>query len=107
MKKEFDDIDQQLRATLKRELPRERSDKWFVKKVMNRLPDKRRPTYSKPELISYGLSILILISGWLWLWNQFDNEVKLTYNLLAIYGTLLAMTLVVSGAMIYPIVRRD
>lgn len=107
MNKNTDNIDESLRILLKRDLPKERNDEWFVRKVMNRLPEKRNPTFSRPELISFILSALILISGWLWLWNRFTTEESLTYSSLAMGGTLIVMTFGLLGAVAYPILRRN
>lgn len=107
MNKNADNIDDTIRNLLKRDLPKERKDEWFVKKVMNRLPEKRKPTFSRPELISFVLSTLILLSGWLWLWNQFNSEEMLTYSSLAMGATLIVMTFGLLSAIAYPILRRS
>ncbi len=107
MSKNIDNIDDTLRNLIKRDLPKERKDEWFVKKVMNRLPDKRKPTFSRPELISFVFSTLILVSGWLWLWNRFNTEESLTYDSLAMGGVLIVMTFGLLATVAYPILRRN
>lgn len=99
-------IDASLRQLFKEELPRERKDEWFVKKTLNRLPEKRRPTFSRPEIISYVLSVLMLISGWVWLWIRFHQESVLTYGTLMISGALIVVSFGVLGSIMYPIVKR-
>ncbi len=107
MSKNIDNIDDTLRSLIKRDLPIERKDEWFVKKVMNRLPEKRKPTFSRPELISFVFSIFILISGWLWLWNRFNTEESLTYGSLAMGGVLIVMTFGLLATIAYPILRHN
>lgn len=107
MKKNIDNIDDALKHLIQRDLPKERKDEWFVRKVMNRLPEKRKPTFSRPELISFVLSTLILISGWAWLWSRFNTEESLTYSSLAMGGALIVMTFGLLVTVVYPILRRN
>lgn len=52
--------DKQIAQFLKENLPRERRDEWFVKKAMNRLPEKRQRLFSGWEIASFILSFLVL-----------------------------------------------
>lgn len=107
MNKNIDNIDDTLRNLIKRDLPKELKDEWFVKKVMNRLPEKLTPTFSRSELISFVFAALILISGWLWLWTRFNAEESLTYDSLAMGGLLIVMTFGLLATIAYPILRRN
>ena len=60
MKKDIlDDI--KLRDILRNELPQAPQNDWFVKKVMNRLPEKRRGSISIIEIIGYATAIFIIL----------------------------------------------
>lgn len=107
MKSSDDNIDKSIRQLFHEELPRERRDEWFVKKVMNRLPNRRKPTFSRPELISFVLSALMLLSGWIWLWRKFNLEDALTYSSLAMAGALIVMTFGLLGLIVVPILQRN
>lgn len=53
--------DDQLKQLFNDTLPQAPRNPWFVKKVMNRLPEKRRASsYSWIEYASYILSVLLL-----------------------------------------------
>lgn len=60
MKKDtLEDI--KLRALLNNKLPQAPQNDWFVKKVMNRLPEKRRNSVSIIEIIGYATAILVIL----------------------------------------------
>lgn len=99
-------IDISLKRLFKDQLPKERKDEWFVRKTMNRLPERRRPTFSVPEIVSYVLSALILLSGWVWLWARFNHEDSLTYGSLMMGGVLMIASFSLLGAVMYPIIKR-
>lgn len=98
--------DDELRSLFKTQLPKERRDEWFVKKTMNRLPERRRSTFSKPEVVSYIVSALILVSAWIWLWVRLHGEQSLTYGTLMSAAAIILMSLGLVGAIAYPIVKR-
>lgn len=53
--------DEQLKALFKESLPQAPGNPWFVKKVMNRLPEKRSTgTYSWIEYAAYIAAIVLL-----------------------------------------------
>ncbi|MBE6318960.1 MAG: hypothetical protein E7081_08315 [Bacteroidales bacterium] len=54
-----DDI--QIRELLDKSLPQATRNDWFVKKTLNRLPEKRRSPVSIIEIIGYIIAILIII----------------------------------------------
>lgn len=99
-------IDISLKRLFKDTLPVERKDEWFVRKTMNRLPERRRPMFSAPEIVSYVLSAIILLSGWIWLWVRFNHENSLTYGSLMMGGALIIMSFGLLGAVTYPIIKR-
>ena len=56
--------DDKLRALLHDRLPQAPRNPWFVRKVMNRLPAKDSPAYSRIEYITYIIAIIAVIAGW-------------------------------------------
>lgn len=76
MKKDtLEDI--KLRELLNNKLPQAPQNDWFVKKVMNRIPEKRRGSISIIEIIGYATAILVI----------FGVEISIGYNI-ATTGTL-------------------
>lgn len=54
-----DDI--KFRKLLEDNLPQAPQNEWFVKKTMNRLPEKRQNSISIIEIIGYAIAILAII----------------------------------------------
>lgn len=59
MKKDIPE-DIKLRELFNNKLPHAPQNDWFVKKVMNRLPEKRRGAISIIEIIGYATAILVI-----------------------------------------------
>lgn len=58
--------DKQIARFLKENLPLERRDPWFVRKTMNRLPEKRRRLFTGWEIASFIASFMVLIGLLAW-----------------------------------------
>lgn len=56
--------DDKLRAIFHDRLPEAPRNPWFVSKVMNRLPAKDSPAYSRIEYITYIIAVIGIIAGW-------------------------------------------
>ena len=52
--------DKKIADFLKENLPAERNDDWFVRKTMNRLPERRRRLFSGWEIASFIVSFIVL-----------------------------------------------
>ncbi len=97
--------DEHLRELLHKELPMERRDQWFTRKVMNRLPEKERPLFSTVEKVTFVVVALALAVGWGWLWRQMQVEWLSTVVIVEIAAVVLA-TLAWLGYLIVPALRR-
>ncbi|MDE6265791.1 MAG: hypothetical protein K2M07_00375 [Muribaculaceae bacterium] len=101
------EIDRQLGELIKKELPVERRDPWFVKKTMNRLPEKQAPLFSRWERLAYTLSGLLLVVLWcLTAVNIISNPV-LTVSALMQPVMLTIVSLILIGAVSIPYLRRN
>ncbi len=56
--------DARLKELFKKELPQAPRNPWFVRKVINRLPEKETPTGSRIESMSYLIAVIALIAAW-------------------------------------------
>ncbi len=54
--------DIKMRELLDKNLAQAPQNEWFIKKTMNRLPEKRRGSISIIEIIGYAIAILAIIS---------------------------------------------
>lgn len=55
----IDDI--KFRELLDKNLPQAPQNEWFIKKTMNRLPEKRQNSISIIEIVGYAIAILAII----------------------------------------------
>lgn len=101
------DIDNQLRELLKKELPSERRDPWFVRKTMNRLPQKATPLLSRWERLAYSLSALILAILWCVTAVNIITNPVLTVSALMQPVILTIISLILIGAVAIPYLRRN
>lgn len=101
------DIDNQLRELLKKELPSERRDPWFVRKTMNRLPQKATPLLSRWERLAYSLNALILVILWCVTAVNIITNPVLTVSALMQPVILTIISLILIGAVAIPYLRRN
>ncbi len=66
MKSEKNIEDARLRELLDRSLPQAPRDEWFVRKVMNRLPQREAPMHTRVENLSYIIAVLLLVGYAVW-----------------------------------------
>ncbi len=59
-----DKLDETLGRLLKEQVSEAPQNEWFVRKVMNRLPEKRQSVFSKAEIFSFAIVSVILIAFW-------------------------------------------
>lgn len=100
-------IDSQLRELMKRELPRERRDPWFVRKTMNRLPQKPAPLFSRFERIAYAISGVILAVLWCLSAVEIITNPVLTVSALMQPVLLTIMSLSLIAAIAVPYMKRS
>lgn len=104
--KRKDDIDARLGDLLKKELPEAPADGWFVRKVMNRLPDKPRGrTKSLPEILCYIASCIGLVCAWIYSVHTTVTE-GLTLYSVSLSGILTMLTLFCIGVFAFPVLRK-
>ncbi len=97
--------DECLRELLQKELPKERSDQWFTRKVMNRLPEKERPLFSTVEKATFVVTALLLAGGWTWLWGEI-KEAAISQAMLVETAAAVLATLTWLGYLIIPALKR-
>lgn len=85
--------EQQLKHILRTHLPQAPESAWFVRKVMNRLPDESRSLYTRAEKVSYIVAALFLIGFLVW----FVRGVRLS-------GCITAGDLITGGAAVIAII---
>lgn len=56
--------DDRLKELFKKELPQAPRNPWFVRKVINRLPEKEAPACSRIEYICYAVAAVCLAAAW-------------------------------------------
>ncbi|MEF9924633.1 MAG: hypothetical protein RR854_08695 [Muribaculaceae bacterium] len=100
-----DNNDTYLKEYLKKELPQAGKDEWFTRKVMNRLPDKKR-NYAWIEYVAYAICGIICVCYW----AQFVrglNGSAITVGEILKYFSLLAVSVVLVWQMIRRVVLYD
>lgn len=100
-----DPADERISALLKERLPQAPRSPWFVRKVMNRLPDKARPLLSLPEAACYATALLGLAGAWGYAVNMAMTQ-GMTMTVITLSGILTLLTLFVIGIFTFPMVRR-
>ncbi len=81
-----------LKEILKRELPSAPENKWFVRKVMNRLPEKTQNITSVIEYIGFAIAFVILGFYWYQLFTNAESAKVITVGDIISYCILTAMT---------------
>lgn len=100
-----DPADERISAMLKERLPQAPANPWFVRKVMNRLPDKPRPLLSLPEAICYAAALIGLAGAWGYAYSMAMTD-GMTMTVITLSGILTLLTLFVIGIFTFPMVRR-
>lgn len=98
--------DTHLRQMFRDELPQAPGSPWFVRKVMNRLPEKRVGSrMALPEIVCYTLAVLGLACAWGYAFTTALTQ-DVTPWLLTLSGVLTLLTLFVIGIFAFPYLRR-
>lgn len=84
------------------ELPQAPRNPWFVKKVLNRLPDKSPKAYTWVEYLSYILSAAGLVAAWLMLLHKVDTKDVIEMSDIMGFAVILVMGMVVALSFIAP-----
>lgn len=94
----IDDI--KIRQLLDNSIPQAPQNEWFVKKVMNRLPEKRCSTISIIEIIGYMVAILSILGIEIGIMCDITNTGAITLNNI-VWLTALNITLIAIVASIF------
>lgn len=98
--------DNDIKRLLQEGLPQAPRSEWFTRKVMNRLPERRRPSYSWIEYISYAIALIIYIGAWVPLLEAFSASAPLTMNDLVSAVVLAGIGLGMAVGFLVPQIRR-
>lgn len=105
MKKQPNTQDKALAELLKKESYQAADNEWFTKRVLNRLPEKRRSTrWLRVGL--YGLVIAGVFGCWLWYSHSQDTSVMTVRNLIC-YASMLCGCMTVSGIAIFDFIKSE
>lgn len=106
--KQNQDIDRELTQLVRNNLPKAPADKWFNRKVMNRLPDRRRTRiFTTAEKISYTASFLFLCIAWILQLTTIHSSGTFTISDILICFSLFAAVVILSGSILIPVLRRS
>ena len=97
--------DRHISEVMKQQLPDAPVDQWFIKKTMNRLPEKRKRMHSTAEIISYTLSIMIIIAGWIWQLTGIYNSQAITIENILISVSLFFSAIILTLSIAIPIIK--
>lgn len=98
--------DTDIKRLMQERLPQAPKSEWFTRKVMNRLPGKRRQTYSWIEYISYAIALIIYIGAWIPLLDGIRTSDAVTMNDLISAVTLAGIGLGMALGFMLPQIRR-
>ena len=104
MKRSEEDI--KLAEKLKNSAPQAPENEWFVKKVLNRLPEKRPSFFSRAEIFSFVAAGLVLLVCWILHFLSFTGSDAITLGDL-VYPTILSvLTLTLICYITYPLLKK-
>ena len=106
-KSEYSGFDREIREMFHKELPKAPENPWFVKKILNRLPEPMAWTpMSVCVTLFYILGALAMVSGWIYaVTDTINNGLTSTTLMLAI--ALPVTTLVGIGLVTIPAIKRS
>lgn len=102
--KESDIQENIIRGFLKDNLPPERRDPWFTRKVLNRLPPRRRHG-NVPEKWAFLLVMLGIVAASVMQGFYISGAPVVYVKDLALMGVLLLLTLVMACWIVAPLIR--
>ncbi|MDE5704683.1 hypothetical protein [Muribaculum sp.] len=94
--------DDALRSAFHKGLPDAPVTAWFTRKVMNRLPPRRRRLLNGMEWSAYGVAILVLAVYWISWISRIMNKGTVTVGDIGDMAVLLAFTLLPVVAIMAP-----
>jgi len=102
----MEQTDNDIKRLFQERLPQAPKSKWFTNKVMNRLPEKRRPSYCWIEYASYAIALIIYIGAWVPLLSGIRTSGAITMNDLVSAVVLAGIGLGVTTGLLLPQIRR-
>lgn len=102
----MEQTDNDIKKLLQEGLPKSPRPEWFTKKVMNRLPEKRKPSYCWIEYPFYAIALIIYIGAWVPLLNGIRASEAITMNDLVSAAVLAGIGLGVTVGVLLPQIRR-
>lgn len=100
-------IDSEISELLKNETYREPENKWFVRKTLNRLPEKRLGLFSYQEKVCYALASILLLAYFAWEVYSILEAQTITYgDLLSLAATGLC-ALFIAASIAIPAIRNS
>ena len=101
------DTDNDIRMLMRKQLPEAPGNTWFVRKLMNRLPDKpARRRKSPAEIMCYILGVIGVFAAWGYSLHTALAQ-GLTIQTVAVSAILLLLTLFCIGMFAVPALRRS
>lgn len=95
-----------LKELFRKELPQAPRNPWFVKKVLNRLPDKSPKAYTWVEYLSYLLSVIGLVVAWFLVLHNIDTKDAIGVSDIVGFAVIMAMGMCVTLSFISPWVKK-
>ena len=100
------DDDRRLRQLFHEKLPQAPADPWAVRKVINRLPERRRPLYAPVEYACYAIAMLAIIAGWIVQFRSVTSLDIISVSNVAACAVLSILSIAVPISFAIPYVRR-
>ncbi len=101
------DIDDKLwRELFQENLPKARRSPWFTRKVMNRLPERKRPAISIIEWIGGAIAAIVLLVYWIVFSRDIVQSHVITLKDITMISVLSFMTLTLIGVFAVNLLRR-
>ena len=105
--KQNDIEDLKIRQLLDTKMPLAPRNEWFVKKVMNRLPEKRRSSISIIEILGYIVAILVVLGIEIGIVCDISNVGAITLNNIVWLTTLNIILISIVASIFAPLFRNS
>lgn len=99
-------IDNHLRKAFAKQLPQAPNNPWFTRKVLNRLPNKRKNWAAIIEYAGFALAAISLIAFWAATISAVLNCTFITVNDLATFAILTVLTIALLIGFMHSLIQR-